>query len=158
MNKILVAFYTHSGNTYKLAEMVAQKTGGVIFAIQLEQEYSTSYNVVVEQAKKEIRAGFRPVLKGIPSNFNEYGTIFVGTPNWWSSIAPPVATFLENCNIAGKVVIPFCTHGGGGFGHIERDIAKLCPDSIILPGLAMYGGSCKDADVAEWLKNCKVTG
>ena len=87
--------------------------------------YPGSYNTIVEQAKKEIQAGYRPVLKTGINYIKNYDMIFVGTPNWWSTIAPPIATFLENYNLTGKTVVPFCTHGRGGFGHIESDIATL---------------------------------
>jgi flavodoxin len=156
MSRILIAYYSHSANTKKLAEYIRSKTGGTIFQIQPEQAYPASYNKVVEQARKEIQAGYRPALKALPGDIGEYGQTFLGTPNWWSTIAPPIATFLESCELSGKTIVPFCTHGGGGFGYIERDIAKMCPRSTILPGLAVYGGSIQDAEVSAWLNQIGV--
>jgi flavodoxin len=157
MNDILIAWYSHSANTRKLAKLIGQKTGGDLQEILPQTPYPAAYNTVVAQAKKEIQAGYRPVLQSLPQSIAGYGTVFVGSPNWWSTVAPPVAAFLEFFDFSGKTVIPFCTHGGGGFGHIERDIAKQCPRSILLPGFAVYGGGSREADVSAWLARIGIT-
>ncbi|MGB4691649.1 MAG: flavodoxin [Atribacterales bacterium] len=156
---ILIAYYSRSGNTRKLAQLIHQKVGGTMHEIQPEIPYPASYNATVEQAKKEIQAGFRPPLKTKIEHIETYDTIFLGSPNWWSTIAPPVATFLEENDLSGKTIIPFCTHGGGGRGRIERDIAKLCPQSAVMPALAIYGSGGKDAEaqVSAWLKSMGFT-
>lgn len=154
--EILIVYYSHSMNTRKLARLIGQKTGGKLCELVPETAYPAAYNAVVEQAKNEIRSGFRPALKTSVEDIEAYGTIFIGTPNWWSTVAPPVATFLESCDLAGKQVIPFCTHGGGGFGRIESDIAKLCPGATVLPGLAIYGDSVSESRVSDWLNKLGV--
>jgi flavodoxin len=108
---------------------------------------------VVEQAKKEIRAGYKPALQSTLDHIESYNTIFVGSPNWWSTIAPPVATFLSEYDLSGKTIVPFCTHGGGGLGRVERDIAKLCPQSTVLSSFEIYGSGTGNAQakVAAWL-------
>ncbi|MDI3543102.1 MAG: hypothetical protein PWP57_705, partial [Candidatus Atribacteria bacterium] len=95
---ILIAYYSRSGNTRKLAQLIHQKVGGTVHEIQPEVPYPASYNATVEQAKKEIQAGFRPPLKSRIEHIEAYDTIFIGSPNWWSTIAPPIATFLEENN------------------------------------------------------------
>lgn len=150
--KILVVYYSHSGNTRKLAKLIEQETGGTLCELLPEKAYPGDYNTVVEQAKKEIQAGFRPALKTEVKDFAAYDKVFVGTPNWWSTIAPPVATFLENYDLSEKNVAPFCTHGGGGAGHIEATIKKLCPNSTVLSALSVYGDTAKSAQVESWLK------
>ena len=151
--KILIAYYSHSGNTEKIARIISQKTNGTLYKIEPETPYPRDYNTVVEQAKKEIKAGFKPqIINGI-DNIGEYETLFIGSPNWWSTIAPPIAAFLGNNDLSGKIIIPFYTHGGGGGGNIERDIAKLCPKSKVLPGLSVYGTSGTDTQITAWLKN-----
>lgn len=151
MAKILVVYYTHSQNTAKLAESIAKEVKGDRVALIPEVEYPRDYNTVVKQAKKEIKDNYRPALK-TKLDISEYDTIFVGTPNWWSSVAPPVATFLSNNDFSGKTVIPFCTHGGGGFGHIERDVKELCPNAKLLRGLAVYGSFVNKSELVDWLK------
>ena len=64
---------------------------------------------MVDQGKKEIAAGVRPALKNPVGDLSQYDVIFVGSPCWWATIAPPVATFLTSCDFAGKTVIPFRT-------------------------------------------------
>lgn len=152
MSNLLIVYYSHSGNTRKLAELIGQKTGGTLFELLPEEPYPTAYGTVVEQAKKEIRAGYRPALKNNIEHMEAYDTILIGTPNWWSSVAPPVATFLESHDFSNKTIAPFCTHGGGGFGHIPKDIAQLCPHSALLPGLELYGSSGTESKVFAWLK------
>lgn len=151
-NNSLIVYYSHSGNTRKLAKLIEQEFGGTLCELETENAYPSDYNTVVEQAKKEIQAGFRPVLKTTIKDITTYDQIFIGTPNWWNTIASPVATFLENCDFSGKTVVPFCTHGGGGSGNIEATVKKLCPGSNVLPALAIYGNTAKDSQVGVWLK------
>lgn len=66
-------------------------------------------------------------------------------------MAPPVISFLQQHDFTGKIVIPFCTHGGGGFGQIENDIAKACPNSKILPGIAVNGMIAPE-EITGWLE------
>lgn len=149
---ILIVYYSHSGNTRKLAELIRQKTGGTLCEIQPETAYPASYSAVLDQAKKEIRAGFRPALKTKIEQIEAYDTVIVGSPIWWGTIAPPVAAFLEKYDLSGKNVAPFVTHGGGGSGQTEKGVAKLCPKSTILPVLSVYGGGDAESQVTAWLK------
>lgn len=98
MKKILVAYYSHSGTTKKVAEQIKQAVGGDLFEIKEADPYPRDYDAVVKQAKQEIANGFRPEIKGSVSNISDYDLVIVGSPNWWSTIAPPVATFLTQGN------------------------------------------------------------
>lgn len=153
---VLIVYYSHFGNTGKLAKLIKEETGGVLCELLPEQAYPGDYSTVVEQAKKEIQAGFRPVLKTEVKDLLSYDTVFVGTPNWWSTVAPPIAAFLENYNLTGKIVVPFCTHGGGGAGNIEGAAKTLCPDARVLSILAVYGNAAKSSEVEAWLKKLGV--
>lgn len=155
---ILIAYYSHSGNTGKIANFIGQQTGGELLPIQPMEAYPISYNAVTEQAKKEIKAGYHPAIKTHTPNLDNYNTIFIGTPNWWSTIAPPIATFLTQNDMSGKTIIPFCTHGGGGIGQVARDIEKLCPNSTILDGFEIYGdgSGAAPAKLSAWLKKIKL--
>ena len=156
--KILIAYYSHSANTKKIAEEIQMKTGGTLCEIQPEVPYPTDFNTVVEQAKKEIETDFRPRLKTKAENVESYDLIFIGSPNWWHTIAPPIAAFLDENDLSGKTVAPFCTHGGGGEESVKRDIAKLCPQSTITSCLSVYGSGGKDAQskVSSWLREIGV--
>ena len=112
--KVLEAYFSHSGNTREVARQISEATGGDLFEIVPATPYPTEYRAVVDQGKKEIEAGVRPALKNPVGDLSQYDVIFVGSPCWWATIAPPVTTFLSSCDLAGKTVVPFMTHEGSG--------------------------------------------
>jgi len=150
---ILIAYFSRSGNTRKIANLIHNQVGGTIHEILPEMSYPNSYHETVDQAKREIRTGYKPALQSSIDHIKSYDTVFIGTPNWWSTIAPPVATFLSVYDFSGIPIVPFCTHGGGGLGRIDKDIAKLCPQSTLLSSLTIYEGGTRhtQADVSAWL-------
>ena len=143
--KVLVAYFSHSGNTREVARQISEATGGDLFEIVPATPYPTEYRAVVDQGKKEIEAGVRPALKNPVGDLSQYDVIFVGSPCWWSTVAPPVATFLADCDWAGKTVVPFMTHEGSRMGRSEEDIRKLCAGATLLGGLPLRGGAVKDS-------------
>lgn len=153
-SKVLTIYFSHSGNTQKVAEQIHEQMGGDIVEILTVAPYPTDYNAVVEQAKQELKSGYKPTLKTTIKKIDSYDVIFVGSPNWWSTFAPPVTTFLSEIALSGKTILPFITHEGTGLGQSLRDIAKLCPNSTVLDGLAVRGGSANNAqqDVLLWLR------
>lgn len=153
-NKTLVVYYSHSGNTKQVAEMIAAQTNAGIFRLEPVNAYPQDYTSVCDVAKKEIKANYLPDLKSLPEQLDTYDTIFVGTPNWWSTMAPPVATFLSQTKWSGKVLIPFCTHGGGGVGRIFSDMKKLASEAVCLDGFSVNGTQAKSSKslINEWLK------
>ena len=152
--KVLVAYFSHSGNTRAMARQIAEATGGDLFEIVPAAAYPAEYGAVVDQAKKEIGGGVRPALKGRLPDVGAYDVIFVGSPCWWATIAPPVATFLTSCDLAGKTVVPFMTHEGSGMRHSEADIRRLCPRSTVPDGLAVRGSAVRNSkdEVGRWVR------
>lgn len=152
-DKILIVYFSHSGNTREIANQIHSKVGGDVFEIQSIQTYPADYNAVVKQAKQEQQSGFRPQLKTKVKNIDAYNVVFVGYPNWWGTMPMPVFTFFESYNFAGKTVIPFCTHEGSRMGRSVSDIRQLCPQSTVADGLAIRGRDVKQAqgDVVAWL-------
>ncbi|MBP3515199.1 MAG: flavodoxin [Proteobacteria bacterium] len=153
-NKVLVAYYSRSGNTAAIAGYIHQAAGGDIFEITPVTPYPNDYRQTTEQAKKEIAAGIRPALKNKISNLKDYDVIFIGSPCWWGTIASPVATFLAENDFSGKKIIPFMTHGGSGFGHSLADIRTLAPQAEIIEGETFYGSRASNSqnDVNKWIK------
>ena len=157
--KILIAYYSRSGNTEKTAKMIHQEMGGKRHRIIPETPYPKSYDATVDQAKQEIKHGTQPPLINQLDSVAGYHLIFIGSPNWWSTIAPPVSTFLTSYDFAGKTLALFCTHGGGGLGRMASDIAKLCPKSNLLSPFTVYGsgGRGVNVDLAAWLNEIKTS-
>ena len=156
--KILVVYFSHSGNTREIANQIKDLTGGDIFEILPVKAYPSDYQACVDQAKKEINAKYKPVLKTKVKNISSYDIIFVGSPCWWSTMAPPVATFLSSYDLSGKTIVPFMTHEGSEMGRTVSDIKKLCPKSTVTEGLAIRGSKVKESkgNVMKWLREKKI--
>ena len=122
--KVLVAYFSRSGNTKAIASHIKELTGGDLFEIQTAKPYPADYHTCTEVAKKEKNDNARPELKEKVKNIEEYDIIFIGFPNWWGTMPMPILTFLESYKLEGKIVIPFCTHGGGGEQSCFRDFVK----------------------------------
>ena len=154
-NAVLIAYFSHSGNTRFAAEQIQKVLGNNtdIFEIKPVKEYPANYNACVAQAKGECADGFKPELVEKVKDINQYDVVFVGTPNWWYTMAPPILSFLLSHDLSGKTVIPFVTHGGGGMARCETDIQKACPKSEFRKAGAFSGGSIKssEAALAKWV-------
>jgi len=150
---VLIAYFSHSGNTQTVARQIQEITGGDLFEISPAEPYPRNYDAVVELARKELRADSRPTLKSLVSNLGTYDTVYLGYPNWCATIPMALFTFLENQDLSGKSIRPFCTHEGSGLGRSVTDIRRLCPDSAVEDGLAIRGGSVSGAQraVQEWI-------
>jgi len=157
--KILVVYFSHSGNTREIANQIHKNVGGDVFEIQPVTPYPTDYNTVVNQAKQELNnPAYKPALKAKVNNIKQYDIIFIGYPNWWGTYPAPVKTFLSEYDLSGKTIVPFCTHEGSRLGRSVSDLKLLCPKSTILEGLAVRGSDVKKAqnDVAQWLRKLKL--
>ena len=156
--KILVAYFSATGTTARAAEKLADVTGGELYAITPAKPY-TSADLDWHDGRSRSSVEMndpkaRPALKDKKENIDDYDVIFIGSPCWWATVAPPVATFLASYDLAGKTVVPFMTHEGSRMGHSEADIRKLCPQSTVPDGLPVRGGavgSSKDA-VEKWVR------
>ena len=161
-SKILVAYFSwsNSGNTRHMAQQIQAATGADIFEIVPAKAYPRDYQACVDQAKAEINKKHKPAIKETVLKFDSYDIIFVGSPNWWSTIAPPVATFLTSHNFKGKTIMPFMTHEGTRMGSTVKDIKELCPNATVTDGLPIRGGSVRDestvSDIAKWLRDNNV--
>ncbi len=152
--RVLIVYYSHSGNTRALARLIQHQTGGDLLEIEPVVPYPADYDAVVKQAKEELQAGYQPPLKTGVVNPESYDVILAGSPNWWNTLAPPLHTFLSQGDLSGKIIAPFITHEGTGLGKSAADIAWLCPGAKILEGLAVRGEKVNGAqrEVAEWLR------
>lgn len=153
--KILVAYYSWSGNTKEVAEAIHEKVGGDIYRIETEQTYPEEYRATTAQAKREINEGFHPTLKGKVNNISQYDIIFLGSPNWWGTIAPAVSTFLADNNLSGKTIIPFITHGGGGEQNTITDLTAQCSGCNVSKD-GWVGFKSRTFGISGWIKDLNL--
>lgn len=153
--KILIAYYSRTGNTKSVADEIQKNVGGDLFEIKTTNTYPEEYQATTEQAKTEKNNNFRPQLAAKVPNIDSYDVIFVGYPIWWGTMPMGVFSFLEQHNLAGKTVIPFCTHGGSGFGDSVSDLKKTSPQANVVQGLALSGSNSRSSqkEIADRLKN-----
>ncbi len=131
-DKKLIVYFSESGNTKKLAEMIQAAVGGDITDI-----------------------------KAPKPDFSAYDLIFLGTPNYSATVAGPMADYIKGINLAGKTVAPFCTHGMGGLQNVGADMEKLCLaagagkvfPTIPVKGVDVAQGGEK---LQAWLKECGI--
>lgn len=154
-HKILIAFFSRTGNTKAAAEVISKETGGDLYEIIPEKPYDGSYLAAVARAKIENITGARPVITNLPDDISSYDTVFIGFPNWWGSVPNIMATFTEKYAWNGKTVIPFFTHGGGGLQRCDSSIRKLIPDAGFKKYLCLPGKKVKEsqAEIISWLKS-----
>lgn len=159
MSRMLIVYYSVSnGNTRGIARQMAEYTGADLAEIQTVQPYVGSYQEIVEQGKREVDQGYHPPIRPLPFHPEDYDIIAVGTPTWWYTMAPAVATFLTSYDWTGKMVIPFQTHGGWP-GHTLKDMKTACTGAkICCEGKIQFdssGGSQMVTDkkeVQHWLQ------
>lgn len=170
-HKSLVVYYSRRGSNYRdgaivdlkvgNTEVVARKitamTGADTFRIETVTPYPEDYMETTQVAKRELADNVRPAIIGKVENMSEYDTIYLGYPNWWGTMPMAVFTFLESYDLAGKTILPFCTHEGSAMGRSESDIRKVCPKSVVLKGLAIRGSKVDNSDkaVMEWVENAQ---
>ena len=152
--KILVAYFSHSGNTKKIAEEIQDKTGADIFEIKTVNAYSDDYNTVLDEAKAELNDKARPKLSETVEDMAQYQTVIIGYPIWWGDMPMAVYSFLDEYDLSGKTVLPFCTHGGSGLSGTDKNIQNEEKDAKVTDGLAIRDSSLDDADgaVDQWLE------
>lgn len=150
--KILIAYYSYSGNTREVAEAIHEKTGGDLFEIKTEGTYPEEYRPMTQQAKKEIQDGYRPKLTTSVTDISQYDVVFVGSPNWWGTITPQVSSFLENYDLSGKTVIPFITHGGGGVQNTITDMTAQCKGCNVSKD-GWVGYNSRTLGISGWLED-----
>jgi flavodoxin len=135
--KMLIIYYSHTGNTKYVAEKIKEKTVGDLFEIQTVRTYPSQYSALTEEAKRELQEGDLPALKKGPPNMSSYDMILVGGPVWWYTVATPVMSFLKQADFAGKKVSAFCTHEGG-IGKYFPHFKEQARNAVVLEGLDLY--------------------
>lgn len=139
------------GNTEIIAQKIAELTNSKTFKIEQVHPYSNDYSECIDEAKKDQRLDVRPELKEIPQNLKDYDIIYLGYPNYWGTMPMAMFTLLENVNLDNKIIKPFCSHEGSGFGRSIDDIKRLCPNSKIEKGIDIHGSIIVEEKIKEWI-------
>lgn len=164
--RVLIVYYSWDENTKRAADIIAKSIGNERFQIKvhsyrikLKDDYNTnSFDICIEQAKEQIIKKVKPKICNVPDDVSGYDIIFLGSPNWWDTIAPPVLTFTETMKEYKGPVAPFITRGSSGLGNCEEDIKKTLPKAKVLHAGLFSGKRLADRDeiteqaVKEWAK------
>lgn len=153
MKKTLVAYFSASGVTAKLAKNLANAIGADLFEIKPEKPYTDAdlnWNNPKSRSSVEMNdKAFRPAVAGRVEDMAQYDRIFVGFPIWWYVAPTIVNSFLEQYDLSGKTIIPFATSGGSGMGNTNRDLQASCKGAKLAEG-KRFSSSAKAADLKEW--------
>ena len=146
--KVAVIFYSWSGNTRFAAETIARTTGAELFELKPVTPYSTDFRTCCSEAKPEcMEKKPRPLMPVNGLDLAKYDVIFIGSPNWWSTLAPPVHAFVRDhaADFKGKTLCLFVTHGTGGIANLARDFTALLPGVKLLSPGAFPGATVKSS-------------
>lgn len=145
MKKALVLYYSWScGNTERVAARLAEATGADLERIRTVDPYPKSYGQTVEQGRREVEEGFEPELQPLKHDPSDYDLIAVGSPTWWYTMAPAVASLFSAQDFSGKLVVPFVTNAGWAGSALEDMDAAAAGATVIEPmevRFASNGGS-----------------
>lgn len=154
--KSIVVYFSCTGNTKAVAEIIVEKQGADIYEIIPEQPYTDEDldygNRSSRSTKEQNDSSSRPAISG-SIDLSGYDTVYVGYPIWWADMPRIMYTFFDTYDLSGKTVAPFCTSGGSGLSGTPKTISELEPDANVTSGLHVSGYSADDAgkDVADWL-------
>ncbi len=170
--KSLVLYFSRAGENYNVgvvekgstqlvAEMIAEETGADLFKLETVNAYPEDYMECVTVTREEKNASARPELKAVPANLAAYKNIYLGYPIWHADMPMALYTFLENNDLSGKTVMPFCTHAGSGLSGTVATIRSKCPEATVTEGFAIAGTTVQSSaestksSLGVWLEKVK---
>lgn len=142
------------GNVQQLAGWVREETGGDLFPIRVTDPYPSDWDDCLTRANEERGADARPELMGKVEDLDQYGTVFLGYPNWWYGVPMALLTFLEQNDLSGKDVYLFCSHGTGGLARSVELITEAAPEANISDSIFdcyEEDAAASEADIKAWV-------
>lgn len=139
-SKTLIVYYSRSGNTKTVAELIQEKVGGEIVLLETKEARPSNYQEEVAQNEQEQSTNIEPELKPSIPDFEDYDRIFIGAPTWNMALPQAVITFMNSYDFSGKVVLPFNTNGGYGVGSSFEQIKSSLSAVKVLEGFSVHGG------------------
>ena len=153
MSRKLVAYFSASGVTAKVAEKLSEAIGADLYAIEPEVPYTKAdLDWMDKKSRSTIEMNnpaSRPAIAGKRDNMNDYDTVFVRFPIWWYVAPTIINTFLESYDLTGKTIIPFATSGGSDMGKTNEKLLPSCKGAKLLDG-KVFKASVSGADLAKW--------
>lgn len=153
MSRKLVAYFSASGVTAKVAEKLSEAIGADLYAIEPEVPYTKAdLDWMDKKSRSTIEMNnpaSRPAITGKRDNMNDYDTVFVGFPIWWYVAPAIINTFLESYDLTDKTIIPFATSGGSDMGKTNEKLLPSCKGAKLLNG-KVFKASVSGADLAKW--------
>lgn len=152
--KVLVVYFSETGNTGKLAKLISDEVGGDFRRIETVKPYPTGQELF-DYTKNERDEDARPELKDLEVNMDDYDVVFVGYPIWWYTLPMPIYTFFDKYDFDNKIIVPFNNHKGSGDGGTYSTIKDWEKNAKVLDGLAIRGGdmeSDQTTRIRNWLK------
>ena len=151
--KKLVAYFSASGVTAKLAERLAESIDADLYEIVPKTPYThadLNWHDSHSRSSVEMKdPASRPEIDGTRDNMAEYDVIYLGFPIWWYVAPTIINTFLERYDLTGKTIVPFATSGGSGMGHTNEKLQHSCPNSRLLPG-RVFRSSASLQELRAW--------
>ena len=161
--KVLVVYYSASGNTKRVAEDIAEAAGGDLFEIVPEEPYTSDDLNWTNDDSRVSREHDDEALRDVPltttevENWDDYDTVFIGYPIWWGIAAWPVDTFVKHTDVAGKTVIPFATSSSSGMGQSGTLLSEMAGTGDWQDGQRFSSGASQ-SDVADWVSGLGLNG
>jgi len=153
MNKnTLIAYFTWSNTSKKIAEKIQTLLQADIFQIQTKKIYPDTYLACVVDAGKEKMRKDRTILRDYLQNIEQYEKIVLVFPNWWGGLPMPVFTFLEHLDFSEKTILPICMNGGSGFSKTIKQIQEACPTAKVLEGIEIKKKAVDSEETEKRLK------
>lgn len=153
ISKVLVAYFSASGTTAKVAEKLAEAIGADIFSIEPTVPYTKAdLDWTDKQSRSSIEMNdpsSRPAIKEVRDNMNDYDTFFVGFPIWWYVAPTIINTFLETYDLSGKTIIPFATSGGSDMGKTNERLLPSCKGATLLNG-RKFNSNVSIGELSAW--------
>jgi flavodoxin len=158
-SRILVAYFSRSGNTRVVAGLIQRALGTDLFEIRPASAYPEDYLETVEQARQERDREYEPALAAKVTNMPDYDIVYLGFPIWGETAPPIIRSFLKAHDLAGKTVITFVTHGGYGLGNSHSVLASRAPKAQLRRGFSMQADQERQTmnRVNSWLSEIKAT-
>lgn len=155
-DKVLVVYFSHGGNTQKLAKEISNQVGGDFRRIEPVNAYPGG-DELYDYTEQEQADDARPEIQDLNIDMSKYDTVFIGYPIWWYTYPQVILTFFDNYDLTGKTIVPFVTHGGSGMSGTEDDMREYLSDKdvTVLDGLAVSRNDIEEDQsqtVTNWLE------